>query len=77
MYITGASLIRNENSMNRQEILDNRIKAIGVRGGEKKMMTFYDMDAQTFISHMRRRFLKLVMNSFKTPHKEIEKEREN
>jgi hypothetical protein len=78
MRITGASLIRNGNSMNRQEILENRMKAIAEGGGEKKMLTFYDTEAQTFISHMRRRrFLKLAMNSLKTLHKEIQKEREN
>jgi hypothetical protein len=75
MCITGASLIHNGNSMKRQEILENRMKAIEGEGGEK-MLTSYDMDAQTFISHARRRrFLKLVVNSLETTHKEIERER--
>jgi hypothetical protein len=43
------------------------------------MPTSYDMDAQTFISHTRRRpFLKLVMNSLETSHeKKRQTEREN
>ena len=44
----------------------------------ERMLTSYEMDAQIFISHTRRRrFLKLVMNSLETQHKEIEREREN
>jgi len=42
------------------------------------MLTSYEMDAQIFISHTRRRrFLKLVMNSLETQHKEREREREH
>jgi len=36
MCITGASLIHNGNSMKRQEILENRMKAIGVGGRERE-----------------------------------------